>query len=53
MAALQQANGVEFAQIYLTGAELNVGFAHHPNDENRHPTFQDDCMQQSFRKRMP
>jgi len=23
------------------------------DDESRHPTFQNDCYQQSFRKRMP
>ena len=36
------------------GHLLNAGFARNPlGSENRHPTFQNDCYQHSFRKRMP
>jgi len=39
---------------FLHDSNLNVGFAHRPNnDAKRHPTFQNDCYRQSFRKRMP
>ena len=46
---VQTSGGLEDFRYYLTWASPTA----RKKSENRHPTFQNDCYQQSFRKRMP